>query len=336
MKHNHDCEDHCHSNTPSDQAGLANHNHHHHVKIDNNRGKHLLFVLALNFIIPVVQIGGGIFAHSVALISDAIHNFSDFTAILIAYIAYKIAKRGASIHNTFGYSRAEILATLINVAMLIGASGVILYEAIIRFRNPEPVQGIIVMTAATIGILGNGLSAWVLHKDSEHNLNARGAFLHMMGDMLTSVAVLFNGFILLFKEWYWIDPLLSLVIVIFILKNCWVILKEAGLILMNATPKEIDITKIKRSIESIPQVCGVHYLHAWQQSSSSIAFSAHIVVHDQLVSQTEALAKVIRDNLMNNFKIDHPILQFETSPCGNGTMLCEISCAGEYELDRTI
>ncbi|MBF0573134.1 MAG: cation transporter [Desulfamplus sp.] len=330
MKNNHECETHSHRNKNSNQAISANHDHHHHhVDINNNRGKHLLFVLALNFIIPVVQICGGIFAHSVALISDAIHNFSDFTAIFIAYIAYRIGKRGASIHNTFGYNRVEILATLINVAMLIGASGVIFYEAIIRFRNPEPVQGFIVMIAATIGIVGNGLSAWTLHKDSEHNLNARGAFLHMVGDMLTSIAVLLNGLILLFKDWYWIDPLLSLMIVLFILKNCWTIFKEAGLILMNATPKEIDIIKIKESIESIPQICGVHYLHAWQQSSSSIAFSAHIVVNDQLVSQTEALAKVIRDKLMKNFKIDHPTLQFETFPCGNGTMLCEISCAGE-------
>ncbi len=221
---------------------------------------------------------------------------------------------------------------MINVAMLVGASGVILYEAVIRLRHPEPISGFMVIGVAGIGVIGNGLSAWLLHKDSKHSLNARGAFLHMMGDMLTSVAVMLNGIILLFAPLYWIDPLLSALIVIFILKNCWSILKEAGLILMNATPKGIDILKIRASLEKIPEVCGVHYIHAWQQSSSSIAFSAHIVVHDQPVSQTEILAETIRHHLLHHFGIDHPILQFETAVCGNGTPLCEISCSGIREV----
>jgi cation diffusion facilitator family transporter len=312
---------------------LENHQNcsHHHNIADESTGQHLLIALAFNFVIPVAQIAGGILAHSIALISDAIHNFSDFTALLIAYIAYRIGRRGASVRNTFGYRRAEILAALINVAILIGASGVILYEAIIRLRHPEPVSGFMVIGVAGIGVIGNGLSAWLLHKDSEHSLNARGAFLHMIGDMLTSVAVMINGVILLLVPWYWIDPLLSVLIVIFILKNCWIILKEAGLILMNATPKGIDIFKIRASLEKIPEVCGVHYIHTWQQSSSSIAFSAHIVVNDQLVSQTEILAETIRHHLLHHFKIDHPILQFETSACGSGTPLCEISCAGIKE-----
>jgi len=194
MEHHHNgCEDHSH----------------HHVNVDERTGQHLLIALAFNFVIPVAQIAGGIFAHSIALISDAIHNFSDFTALLIAYIAYRIGKRGASVSNTFGYRRAEILAALINVAILVGASGVILYEAVIRLRHPEPVAGFVVIAVAGIGVIGNGLSAWLLHKDSKNSLNARGAFLHMLGDMLTSVAVMINGVILLFEPLYWLDPLLS-------------------------------------------------------------------------------------------------------------------------------
>jgi cation diffusion facilitator family transporter len=307
---------------------------HHHCthRAEERGGSGLLLALAFNFIIPVAQIAGGIYAHSIALISDAIHNFSDFTAILIAYIAYRISKKGASLHNTFGYRRAEILAAVINVAILIGASGVILYEAVIRLRNPGPVSGYIVIAVAGIGVLGNGLSAWMLHRESKHSLNVRGAFLHLMGDLFTSVAVLVNGIVLLFEPWYWIDPLLSILIVVFILKNCWLILKEAGLILMNATPRGMDILKIRESVGKIPGVFGVHYLHVWQMSSSSIAFSAHIVVHDQLVSQTEILAETIRYHLLQHFKIDHPILQFETSACGNGSLLCEISCKGAQEV----
>ena len=299
-------------------------NHHHDVPVDEISGKRLLISLALNFIIPVVQIAGGIISNSMALISDAMHNFSDFTALLISYLAFRIGKKGASPELTFGYRRAEVMAALINGAILIGASIFIVYEAINRFRHPAPVIGSIIMIMAGIGILGNGFSAWLLHKDAEHSLNIRGAFLHMMGDLLTSVVVLINGVILIFKPWYWLDPLLSVIIVVFILKNCWDIIKEATAVLMNATPKGIDIQKIKDFLEKIPGVSAVHYLHAWNVSSSSIAFSCHVEVEDQAVSQTEALGEKIRHELFHQFSIDHPILQFETVQCGNGGLLCEI------------
>ncbi len=195
---------------------LANHDHgkdhdhgscHHHAEINENTGgARLLATLVLNLIIPSVQIIGGMYAGSVALISDAIHNFSDFTAILIAYFAYHIGKKGASVSNTFGYRRSEVLAALINVIILTGASAFIIYEAISRFKNPVPVSGLLVMWVAGVGVIGNGLSAWLLHRDSKYSLNMRGAFLHMIGDFLTSVAVLINGAILIFNHWYWLDP----------------------------------------------------------------------------------------------------------------------------------
>jgi len=187
---------------------------------EDTSGLRLLLTLVLNFIIPVAQVAGGIISNSMALISDAMHNFSDFTAVLISYVAFRIGLRGASPENTFGYQRAEVMAALINVVILAGASVFIVYEAVIRFRNPEPVLGRIVMILAGVGILGNGLSAWLLHRGSKHNINIRGAFLHMLGDLLTSVVVMVNGAILIFKPWYWLDPLLSLMIVVFILKNC--------------------------------------------------------------------------------------------------------------------
>jgi len=302
---------------------------HHHAEIaENTGGARLLATLVLNLIIPSVQIVGGLYAGSVALISDAIHNFSDFTAILISYFAYIIGKKGASVSNTFGYRRSEVLAALINVIILAGASVFIIYEAISRFKNPVPVSGQLVMWVALIGVIGNGLSAWLLHRDSKHSLNVRGAFLHMVGDFLTSVSVLISGAVLIFKPWYWLDPLLSFLIVIFILKNCWSVLKEATRILMNATPKHIDIVKIREFLEQMPDICSVHYLHAWNSSSVNIAFSAHIVITDRLLSETEQLAEKIREELFHHFGIDHAVLQFETQTCGNGSLLCEISCGG--------
>ncbi len=289
-------------------------------------GSRLLIAIGLNLLIPIAQIFGGIYAHSMALLSDATHNFTDFTALLIAYFAYRVSKKGASMNNTFGYKRAEILGAVINVALLTAAAAYILYEAARRFMHPEPVLGIIVIYLAMVGIIGNGLSAWLLHRDSKHSLNVKGAFLHMVGDMLTSVLVLINGIVLVVKPWYWIDPLLSLFIVIFILKNCWSIAKDATSILMNATPKELDLEEIKSVLMSIEGVCGIHYLHAWNVSSSSIAFSCHVEVADQLLSGTEIIAEGIRSELLDHFGIDHPILQFETAQCGNGGVLCELSC----------
>ena len=301
---------------------------HHHVDVKDTSGSRLLLTLALNLIIPVAQVIGGVYVHSMALISDATHNFSDFVAVLLAYIAHRIGKKGASFQNTFGYKRAEILAATMNVAILIGASAFIVYGAVERFYHPQSVLGKVVILLAGVGILGNGLSAWLLHRDSKHSLNVRGAFLHMMGDLLTSVMVLINGVVLIFKPWYWLDPLLSMLIVLFILKNCWSILKASTGILMNATPRGLDLEEIKDFLEQIPGVCGIHYLHAWNISASSIGFSCHVEVLDQRVSKTEKLGEMIRHELFHRFGIDHPVLQFETGSCGNGGVLCEISCGG--------
>jgi cobalt-zinc-cadmium efflux system protein len=298
------------------------------VEADDVSGSRLLITLLLNLVIPVAQIIGGVLAHSMALISDAAHNFSDFVAILIAYFAHLIGKKRASVRNTFGYKRAEVLAALINVGILLGASAFIVYGAVDRFYHPQAVLGNVVILLAGVGILGNGLSAWLLHRDSKHSLNVRGAFLHMMGDLLTSVMVLICGAVLLFRPWYWLDPLLSILIVLFILKNCWSIIKEASSILMNATPGDLHLSDVKARLEKIPGVLGVHYLHAWRISSSSTAFSCHVQVRDQPLSETEVLSDTIRQELFNGFGIDHPVLQFETAECGNGGILCEVSRGG--------
>ncbi|NCO61060.1 cation transporter [bacterium] len=312
---------------------LHQHNHSisaHSLDEGDDMGSRLLIAIGLNLIIPIAQVIGGVYAQSMALISDATHNFSDFAALLIAYFAFIISKKGASTRNTFGYKRAEILGAVINVALLTAAAAFILYEASQRILHPEPVLGRIVIYLAIVGLVGNGLSAWLLHRDSKHSLNMRGAFLHMVGDMLTSLLVLINGIILIIRPWYWIDPLLSFLIVIFILKNCWSIIKEATSILMNATPKDLDLEKIRAKLEGIAGVCGIHYLHAWNVSASSIAFSCHVEVADQPLSGTEAIAESIRHVLLHDFGIDHPILQFETAKCGNGGVLCELSC-GKHE-----
>jgi cobalt-zinc-cadmium efflux system protein len=297
-----------------------------HVEVEHSSGTRLLFTLVLNLMIPVAQLIGGVYANSMALISDATHNFSDFVAVFIAYIAYLIGRKGPTVQNTFGYKRAEVLASVLNVVILVAASAFIVYGAVERFYHPKPVMGNVVILLAGVGIVGNGLSAWLLHRDSKHSLNVRGAFLHMVGDLLMSVVVLINGAVLLFKPWYWLDPLLSVFIVLFILKNCWTILGAAGGILMNATPKGLDLEAVKAVLEQIPGVHDVHYLHAWNISAGTIGFSCHVKVEDQRVSESEELGDKIREVLSSRFGIDHPVLQFETGECGNGGILCELSC----------
>ena len=229
------------------------------------------------------------------------------------------------------------MAALLNVTILTAASAFIVYGAVHRLHHPEAVSGLIVAWVAGVGILGNGISAWLLHRDSKHSLNIRSAFLHMMGDFLFSVAVFINGMVLIYKPWYWLDPLLSLLIVLFILKNCWSIMIKSTAVLMNATPKSIDLQKIRDYLVNIPEVISAHYLHAWNVSASSVAFSCHVVVPDQQISRTEKLAQKIRHDLMHLFQIDHPILQFETTECGNGSLLCELSCGdnGEITMNRS-
>ena len=315
--------------TDHGQAFTGPQGHHHHGGhgVGERSGRRLLAALALNLIIPAVQIVGGLMANSMALVSDAVHNFSDFAALLVSYVAWRIGGKGASVRNTFGYRRAEIMASLINAALLVGASGIIAYGAISRLWQPEAVSGWLVFSIAGIGVAGNGFSALLLHRDAKHNLNVRGAFLHMMGDLMTSVVVVINGLVLVFYPWYWIDPLLSLLIVVFILKNCWAILVEATHILMNATPRELDLREVRAEMERMPGICSVHHLHAWRLDSTGIAFMGHVVVPEQPVSQTGGLARTIRQALTNRYGIDHATLQFETEACGNGELLCENGCA---------
>lgn len=306
------------------QHQSCTHSHHNHGHIEKDAtGFRLLATLALNLLIPTAQVFGGLYANSMALLSDAAHNFSDCAALLISYFAYRLSQRGVSTANTFGYKRAEILAAQINAILLSLVVGFILFEAFQRLLHPQEVTANIVIYLAGVGIVGNGFSALLLLKDSKTSLNIRGAFLHMVGDLLTSLVVLICGVILLFKPWYWLDPLLSFVIALYILKNCWGLLHESARILMNATPSGLNLQEIQNKISAIDTVNGVHHLHAWNISSSAVGFSCHVVVNDIRVSETEVLSKKIRQELLGHFRVNHAILQFETTVCGNGHLLCE-------------
>ncbi len=282
--------------------------------------------MLINLLIPVAQIAGGMVAGSMALISDAVHNLGDFTSLLIAYAAHMAGKKGPSLKHTFGMQRMEVLAAVVNVALLGGAAVYIAIEAISRLASPAPVELGIVAWMAMLGIVGNGLSALILHRDSMHNLNARGAFLHMVGDLMTSAAVLVGAVVMRFVDAPWIDPALSLAIVAYIAASGFSLLKDAVHVLMDGTPRGLDLNQLKAEIESIDEVQGIHYLHAWSVGGRSVAMTCHVVVPDQPISATENISVKIARLLMEKFDIDHPVLQFETRECGTGELLCGMTC----------
>lgn len=275
----------------------------------------LRLVLLLNFIIPAAQIAGGLVANSMALISDATHNFSDFTAVFITYLARLWGRKPASARSTFGHQRLETLAVLANVGLLMVAAAVIVWHAVARLVAPEPVAGWLVMLAAGVGVVGNGYSTWLLKKDAGQSLNLRGAFLHMLADFLTSVGVLISGLVMLYWPAYWLDPVLSVIIALLIAKNAWDLLRQAADILLNRTPSGLELAEVKACLEEEPEVVRAHHLHAWSISEHETAFSAHLVVADQPLSQVDELARRLQAALAERFGIEHATLQFETAAC---------------------
>ena len=296
--------------------------HAHHHDPETSWAKRLAASMAMNLIIPVVQVYGGIVSGSMALISDALHNLSDFVSLVINYAALRIGRRGPSPRLTFGYKRLEIFATLISVALLYGAAFYIAIEAWQRFHNPQPIAGHIVIAIAFLGFAGNLISALLLHAGSKVNLNMKSAFLHMIADAATSLGVVMLGVIWLFYPWYWLDPLLSWGIVCIIVYSGWGLLKDSILILMNATPPGIDLLAIEKAITGIDGVDGIHDLHVWNPAAHSIALAAHITVPDQTLSDVDILSERIASMLLRDFNIEHPTLQFESAVCRDGRLLC--------------
>lgn len=286
--------------------------------------------MAMNLLIPAVQIYGGILSGSMALISDALHNVGDFISLVINYAALIIGKRGPTMKHTFGFKRVEIFATLISVALLYGAAFYIAIEAWSRFRNPQPITGQLVIWIALLGFAGNILSALLLHAGSKVNLNMKSAFVHMLTDAATSLGVVLLGVLWIFKPWYWLDPLFSWLIVAMILYSGWGLIKDSILILMNATPPEIDLEEIQKALESIDGITEIHDLHVWNPSSGSIALAVHITVPDQMLSRVDEIAIRVRTHLSDAFNIDHPTLQFESNGCHDGKLLCRMRGNGRH------
>lgn len=292
--------------------GHQDHNHNH--DISGVSGTKLIFIVLLNFAITVAEVVGGLYAGSLSLISDALHNFSDGISFIISYMAIKIAGKTKDEKKTFGYKRATILAALINSSVLIVISIFLFKEAYFKFINPQKINGEIVIWVAFIGLVANIIGVMLLQNGSKKDMNLKSSYLHLLSDALSSVAVVIGGVLIYYFKTYWIDPVLTILIGLFVMKESFEIVKKAVHILMQGTPEDIDIEEIVEAIERIENVGSVHHVHAWSLDESNINFEAHINVTDMLVSDTKKILEEIKLKLLD-FGINHVTIQFEYDGC---------------------
>lgn len=295
---------------------MQNHAHthlHHNGEVNE---KNLIFTIILNVIITVVEVIGGVVSGSLSLLSDALHNFSDALAVLVSLLALRISRKGRTPQKTFGYKRVEILAALLNSTVLVVISIFLFKEAYDRFIEPVAIKGMVMGIVASVGLLANLLAVLLLHKDAGKNLNVKSAYLHLVSDTLSSVVVLIGGVFIYFFKIYWIDPLFTVLIGLYILYESYSILKDSVNILMQATPPHLEIGRVQAAIEAIDGVDDCHHIHIWQLNDQEIHFEAHVRVgEDFRVSEAEVLSGRIKSLLSEQFHISHATLQFEYDAC---------------------
>jgi cobalt-zinc-cadmium efflux system protein len=294
----------------------TNHGNISHIHSPNK--KNIIISILLNFIITIAEFIGGIISNSLALMSDALHNLSDTFSIFISYLALIVGKKGSTRKNTFGYKRIEILAALLNAIILIVISIYLFYEAYQRLLDPEPVKGKTMMIVAIIGFLANIISVFLLHKDSLKSLNIKAAYIHLIGDTLSSIGVIAASIIINLYEIYWIDPLFTFIIGVFILRATYGVLKETVEILMQASPKNLDISELKSYLEKHPKVENIHHIHVWQLSDNQIHFECHADLSENYsIQEADKIRKELEKSLKEAFTIHHITIQMEYHTCND-------------------
>jgi cobalt-zinc-cadmium efflux system protein len=277
-------------------------------------GKNLLISILLNILITIAQVVGGIISGSLALLSDALHNFSDVISLIISYIAHKLSRKKATISQTFGLKRAELLAAFINAITIVILAVYLIFEAITRFFDPVAIAPGLVIWLSILGIVANGLSVLLLRKDANHNLNMRSAYLHLLTDMLASVAVLIGGLAMHFFQWYWVDGIMTMLIAIYLIIVGLDLLATAVKMLMLFTPAHIDIKAIVREVHKIQGVNKLHHIHVWHLNEEELHLEAHLDCTDDItMSQFNVLLQEIEDVLYEKFNINHVNIQPEYS-----------------------
>lgn len=297
----------------SDQT--HHHTHHHSPK---NYNRAFLVGLIVNLAIVILQIIFGFLSHSLALLADAGHNFGDVLALLVAWGASWLVRSRPTARYTYGLRRSSILATLLNACLILIALGAITLEAIHRLYQPAPIQEEIVIFVATIGMIFNGITAWLFADNQQKDLNIKSVFLHMITDALVSLGVVVSAIGMMLTGWYWLDPILSLIIVFLIFLSTWNLLKDSFNLLLDAVPETVEIKSVYHYLSELPGVVQVHDLHIWAMSTTETALTAHLVIPNHHLD--DKFLEKIHQELHDHFNIKHTTIQLET---GNIILPCQ-------------
>lgn len=286
------------------------------------QARKMLAAVALNVVITLAEIVGGLYSSSLALLSDAFHNLSDIFAVVISYIGLKLAEVENTEKRTFGLKRAEVLAALINAALLMVLSFFLFREAYLRLLRPEEIKTGIVLLVGIVGLLGNLGSMALLHEKGRRTLNVYSAFLHMFADALSSVAVIAAAVAIKFTGFYLLDPLLSFLIGAYVLYQSFALLGESLRILMQVAPRDIRLSDIKQEVEKIDGISNIHHMHIWSLTDKEVFFEAHVESEKDL-KLSEACKKLaeIEALLKERFNISHTTIQFEFEACKDKSMV---------------
>ena len=285
------------------------HAHGHALPTPEQVNKAFIIGIALNLIFVLVEAAAGFWYDSLALLSDAGHNLSDVISLVLALLAFRMAKVKPNSRYTYGYKKSTVLVSLLNAIILLVAVGIILAESIEKLRNPQPIAGGVIAWAAGVGIMINAFTAFLLLKDKERDLNIKGAYLHLMADALVSVGVVISGVIISYTHWYIIDPIIGIAIAIVILVSTWNLLRDSLRLSLDGVPAGISAEKIRKLLLQVDGVREIHHLHIWALSTTQNALTAHVVVAS--LEDGEAVKNRIKE-ILSEEHIPHATLELET------------------------
>jgi cobalt-zinc-cadmium efflux system protein len=302
----------------------TSHIHSHLREAAKQTTSRLSLSLFLTLAFVVIEAGAGYFANSLALLTDAAHNLTDVIALALSWFAIRLTAQPATAQKTYGYHRAGILVALLNSTTLVLISIGIFYEAYLRFISPPEVKSGILIGVGLIAVVVNLVTALLVHRGSESDLNLRSAFVHLIGDVISTIGAVIAGVIIYFTNANWLDPLVSVLIGFLILYNAWGILRETVDILLESTPRDLDVKKMVNDITQLDGVLGVHDLHVWSLTQNLRTMSAHILTEDISVSAGAEIQNRVNELVYHRYNIAHATLQLECVDCDPNSLYCRI------------
>jgi len=302
---------------------MHDHHHHHHATAGGTLNRAFVLGIALNIVFVVIEVAAGLQFDSLALLSDAGHNLSDVGTLALSLLAFKLATLRANQTYSYGYRKSTVLASLFNALLLVAVSGAIGWEAWQRLSHPSSVPGLGVAVVAFAGLLINGVSAWLFHRDQEHDLNARGAYLHLLADAAVSLGVMVTGIGIYYSGWKWLDPAVSFAIIAVILWGTWGLLRDSLRLSLDGVPPGISLQEIEQKALTIDGVAGIHHLHVWAMSTTQNALTAHLVLReDHATPERSSAVKHKFRHVLEHLKVQHATLETECVSVGCNAVDC--------------